>query len=298
MIPFYKKTEILNQFKEDEYKEIDYNTQVSNYFIENFNYTNFFLTKSCTQSLELAIMSLKFPYGKEVILPSYGFISIANAVAINGLKCIFVDCEPGTMNINTKEVLNAITKDTVAIITINYGGVACDYDELIPVRKENNIIIIEDNAHGIRAKYKDQWLGKLGDISTISFYFLKNISCDEGGGMSLNNKSLLSNFEVAYHFGTNKANFLRGEVNAYEWKGIGSNSKLANYLSEILYSQLTNSELIIREFVNKWQFYFDSLKNVILSTNNFYLITHITIKTKCVSFSLPQLFPCFQGAIK
>lgn len=260
MIQFYKRTEISLDSKAIYSNIENFNEGVSNYFIENFNYSNFFLTKSCTQSLELAIMSLRFPYGKEVILPSYGFISIANAVAINGLKCVFVDCEPGTMNINTNEVLNAITKDTVAIITINYAGVACDYDELIPICKENNIIIIEDNAHGIRAKYKDIWLGKLGDISTISFDFLKNISCDEGGGMSLNNTSLLSNFEVAFHFGTNKANFLRGEVDAYEWKGIGSNSKLANYLSEILYDQLANSELIIKEFVIKWQFYFDSLK--------------------------------------
>lgn len=255
MIPFYKKIKLDNQsiIQADNCWD-----SISEYFTEKFGYENFFTTKSCTQSLELAIMSLNLPQGQEVIIPSYGFVSLANAVVINGLKCVFVDCEPNTMNIDVQAAIHAISDKTAAVITINYGGVACDYGKLIPVCKEKGIAVIEDNAHGIRAKYQNEWLGKFGDISTISFDYLKNISCEEGGGISINDERLLQNFEIAYHFGSNRASMYRGEVTYYEWKGKGMNAILAQPLTQILYRQLIHSVEIIEEFRTKWEFYYQS----------------------------------------
>lgn len=266
MIPFFRKNffneeiELLKQWYNGEL--INVRDQLSNSFSNKFSYQNFFLTKSCTQSLELAILSLNLPFGKEVILPSYAFVSLANAVAINNLKCVFVDCDPNTMNISVDAAIQAITKDTAAIITINYGGISCDYDSLFPICKEKGIYIIEDNAHGIRAKYKDKWLGNFGDISTISFDFLKNISCNEGGGATINNENLLNNFQLAYDFGTNRNACLKGEVSFYEWKEKGTNAILAEHLAIILKSQLDKSDIIISEYISKWNKYYASLDDL------------------------------------
>lgn len=271
MIHFFKnnlfKEELssLNEF----YHNYDFNirNKVSQYFIQQFRYPNFSLTKSCTQSLELAIMSLNLPRGSEVIIPSYGFVSLANAVIVNGLKCVFVDCDPETMNINSTSIFNAISPSTSAIITINYGGVACDYDLLIPFCKDNKIILIEDNAHGIFAKYKDQYLGNFGDISTISFDFMKNISCNEGGGITINNLSLVESFYKSYFFGTNKKDFVAGNVNFYEWQSAGTNAILAEHLSVILLAQLSKSKEICKRYLDIWNTYYENLLK--LEDNNF-----------------------------
>ncbi len=263
MIPFFRKNyfledlDNLQSFYTGKYSDI--RSGVSQYCQSKFLYKNFHLTKSCTQSLEIAIMSLNLPKGSEVILPSYGFVSIANAVVINGLKCVFVDCDSNTMNISIPAVLNAITEKTKAIITINYSGIACDYDQLLSVCNRNEILLIEDNAHGICAKYKESYLGTFGDISTMSFDFFKNINCGEGGGIIINNSRFLDFFYKTYNFGTNKKDFLEGNVNAYEWKQSGTNAILAEPLAVILKYQLDNSEQIIQIFKDKWQFYYEEL---------------------------------------
>lgn len=263
MIPFFKKNHLSKELENlsDFYQEKlqDPRAKVQQYFNENFECYNFFLTKSCTQSLELAIMSLNISKGKEVILPSYGFVSLANAVAINGLKCVFVDCERDTMNISVDAIRNAISKDTAAIITINYSGVSCDYDAILDICKEHQLYLVEDNAHGIRCKYKGQPLGNFGDISTISFDYLKNISCGEGGGISINNERLFNRFIEAYYFGTNRQAFIEGKVNAYGWVNMGTNAQLAESLAVILLSQLKYSERIIGQYLSSWNFYYQEL---------------------------------------
>src|SRR5690554_4570805 len=263
MIPFFRKNHLaeelrgLSDFYQGKLKHP--RDEVQEYFIKNFGYENFYLTKSCTQSLELAIMSLNIPKGKEVILPSYGFVSLANAVAINGLKCVFVDCERDTMNISVEAIRNAISKDTAAVMTINYAGVSCDYDAIVDICSKHELYLIEDNAHGIRCKYKGKDLGAFGDISTISFDYLKNISCGEGGGISINNQSLFHRFIEAYHFGTNRQDFIEGNVSAYGWVNIGTNALLAESLAVILLSQLENSKGIIDQYLSSWNFYFKEL---------------------------------------
>ncbi|MDZ4844602.1 MAG: dTDP-4-amino-4,6-dideoxygalactose transaminase [Chitinophagales bacterium] len=214
-----------------------------------------YLTKSCTQSLELAAQLLNFQAGDEVILPSYGFVSTANAFASQGAKCKFIDIRPDTMNIDENLIEQAITEKTRAIITINYSGVGCNYDVIIPVAKKHNLILIEDNAHGILAKYKGEYLGRFGDISTNSFDHLKNISCGEGGAILFNNKAFEEQIKIRYEFGTNKLDFIAGKVSSYEWKGVGSNYYLSDLLSAFLLVQLENAHLIIERFKTRWNQY-------------------------------------------
>lgn len=264
MIPFFKKNHLaeelisLNNFYQG--GVTNPRSLVEKYVCEKYTYQNFFLTKSCTQSLNLALMTLGFSKGKEVIIPSYGFVSLANAVVINGLKCVFVDCEPDTMNISADAIENAINEHTVAVITINYGSIACDYDRIRNICQQNSLVLIEDNAHGIGAKYRDAYLGTFGDISTLSFDFYKNISCDEGGGITINDKSLMNSFVQSYYFGTNKKLFMEGHVSSYEWQHVGTNSLLAEHLAVVLQVQLEHTEAILGKYVNNWNFYYQELQ--------------------------------------
>lgn len=260
MISFFKKTSFCKELELQGLEEsTDFRELCIQYFIKHYSYKHFALTKSGTQSLELAFKAIDLPIGSEVILPSFSFVSIGNAITAAGLKCVFVDCEPNTMNISADAINKAISPSTKALVTINYGGVACDYDTIVPLCKENGIYLVEDNAHGIAAQYKGRNLGTFGDISTISFDYMKNISCDEGGGISINNPALLPAFKIAYEFGTNKRDFLEGKTDHYEWKGWGSNHALAQPLAAILFKQLRHADTIIDVFREKWLKYHQEL---------------------------------------
>lgn len=263
MIPFHKNTfeSLSGVLSLSEPNTFDnYRIKCNSWFTSNSKYHNFFFTKSCTQSLELAIMSLNLPAGSEVILPSFAFVSLANAINNLGFVCVFVDCDANTMNINADEIEQAISPLTKAIITINYGGIACDYDKIITICNKNQLYLIEDNAHGINAKYKEQPLGNFGHISTFSFDYLKNITCYEGGGVVINKNDLLNQFLVNYEFGTNRVAFLEGKSEFYEWKGMGSNARLAPPLYYYLSAQLEKADEIIDEFKRKWNLYQELLK--------------------------------------
>lgn len=214
-----------------------------------------YLTKSCTQALELAAQLLNFQPGEEVILPSYGFVSTANAFTLQGAKCKFIDIRPDNMNIDESLIEPAITEKTKAILTINYSGVGCNYDVINAVAKKYNLKVIEDNAHGVLAKYKGGYLGSFGDISTNSFDHLKNISCGEGGAILFNDDFFQEQVKLRYEFGTNKLDFIAGKVSSYEWKGLGSNYYLADFLSALLLVQLENAALIIERFKQRWNQY-------------------------------------------
>jgi dTDP-4-amino-4,6-dideoxygalactose transaminase len=262
MIEFYKKRIITKEIYEKYLQKIniDFRQECNNYIIDSFLYPNFYLTKSCTQSLELSLMILNLEPGSEIILPSFAFVSIANAISLRNLKCVFVDCEADTMNIDTDSIEAAISEKTKAVVCINYGGIACNFERLMEICKKNDLILIEDNAHGILAKYKNQWLGSLGDISTISFDFMKNISCNEGGGIVINDSKYIDDFKTAYELGSNKRDFIDGKTPYYEWKSLGSNHLLAEPLAAILYSQLSDSENIIETIKQKWEIYYRLLK--------------------------------------
>jgi dTDP-4-amino-4,6-dideoxygalactose transaminase len=266
VVPFFKK----NLFEAELLAYANYRkgdlTQpresVEAHFRDQFSLNNFYLTKSCTQALELAIQTLEIPSGREVILPSYSFVSLGNAVVLNGLRCVFVDCQPETMNICPEAIKNAITEQTAAVITINYGGISCDYDEIEKICKDHQLFLIEDNAHGIYAQYKEKALGTFGDISCISFDYLKNISCEEGGGISIHRKTLENKFQEAYQFGTNRAAFLRKETSSYEWKSAGTNAQIAEALAATLLTQLSQAERIITRYLEHWNRYFGALQHL------------------------------------
>lgn len=222
---------------------------------------NVFLTKSCTQSLELAIMILDLPTNSEVILPSYGFVSLANAVAMFGHTCVFVDCEADTMNISADAIEDAISPRTKAVITINYGGVSCcDYSRIREICDVNGLWLIEDNAHGLFTRFQDRPLGTFGDIATFSFDPLKIITAYEGGAIVINNETLTQKASSCLEMGTNKDDFRKGKVPYYEWTSIGTNANLALPLQSILLRQFEQSTTILEWFTQAWNYYYQGLK--------------------------------------
>lgn len=273
-VPFFKtaitgdEEQYVHQVLHDGNSFADKNfiSKCENWFAENHGLKNFFLTKSCTHSLELAALTLGIKTGDEVIMPSFAFVACANAIALRGATCVFVDIEPTSMNIDAAKIEAAITPKTKAILTINYSGVACDYVAIKKIAQKHQLFIIEDNAHGTGAKQGENSLGSFGDISTFSFDHLKNISCGQGGGIAINNEKLLENFFVHYEFGTNRRNFFKGKANRYEWKNLGSNFPLSELNAAMLYSQLENSEKINGRFVQLWNLYFEKLS--VLQTQN------------------------------
>jgi len=225
------------------------------WFAENHDLNHFFFTKSCTQSLELSIMLLDLPEGAEVIMPSYAFVSLANAVNNMGCNVVFVDCEKDTMNIDPLAIKAAISPKTKAVISINYGGVSCDYQKIKEICTDNQLYLIEDNAHGVLGKYKNDYLGTQGDISTFSFDYLKNFTCFQGGGIAINNKDLLERFYIVSEFGTNRRTYLNGKGNFYEWVGRGTNALVAAPLISLLAPQLEIAHDIVKQFNSNWTHY-------------------------------------------
>lgn len=249
MIPFYKPHTILGK----NHVSIEKN-EITNSFI------SFTLNKSCSQALELAVLSLNLKPKDEIILPSYSFVSLANAINNFGFKPIFVDCESDTMNISAENIVGAISSKTRAVISINYSGIGCDYDSIVPICKKYGLYLIEDNAHGILASYKGVPLGSFGDIATFSFDHLKMITCYEGGATVVNNEKLYETYSLASEFGTNRIDFLNQKTNFYEWKFKGTNSKLAEPLKNILEAQLFHANEIVQVFKDKWDRYHKAFK--------------------------------------
>lgn len=229
------------------------------WFAENHGLQNFFLTKSCTASLELAALALGIKAGDEIIMPSFAFVACANAFALRGAVCVFVDIHADSMDMDETKISAAITEKTKAILTLNYSGVACNYEAIKKIADKHHLYIIEDNAHGTGAKQGDKFLGTFGDVSTFSFDHLKNISCGQGGGIAINNEKLLENFFVHYEFGTNRRNFFKGKADRYEWKNLGSNFPLSELNAAMLFSQLENSKKINGRFVELWNTYREKL---------------------------------------
>ena len=196
------------------------------------------LTPSCTHALEMASMLANIGPGDEVILPSYTFTSAATAVTKFGATPIFVDIEMETKGINVNQVRDAITSRTKAISWVNYAGVAPDIEGLQSLAREFNLLLIEDNAHGLGGTYKGNPLGSFGDFATQSFHATKNIQCGEGGALVINNKEFIDRAEIIREKGTNRSKYIRGEVQKYQWVDQGSSYLLAESLAAILTGQL------------------------------------------------------------
>ncbi len=213
------------------------------------------LATSCTHALEMSALLLDLHPGDEVIVPSYTFVSTASAFALFGAKPVFVDSDPLTLNINPVLVEAAITPRTRAICVVHYGGVACDMEAFLDIAARRNLVLIEDNAHGLFAKYKGQPLGTFGSLATQSFHETKNLTCGEGGALVINDPTLVERAEMLREKGTDRSKFLRGQVDKYTWVDIGSSWVLSDLLAAILYGQLQRADRINGQRVSIWDRY-------------------------------------------
>lgn len=213
------------------------------------------LTTSCTHALEMAALLLDIQNGDEVILPSFTFVSTANAFVLRGAHPIFVDIRPDTLNLDESQLEGKITERTRAIIPVHYAGIGCDMETIMNIAEKYGISVIEDNAHGLFGKYQLKFLGTLGRLSATSFHATKNFTCGEGGALFINDPKYIERAEIIREKGTNKDQFIRGEVDRYTWIDIGSSYLLSDILAAFLYAQLENRERIVRSLRRVWEFY-------------------------------------------
>ena len=218
------------------------------------------LTTSCTHALEMSALLLGLKPGDEVIVPAFTFVSTASAFMLYGAKPVFVDVRQDTLNIDLDQAEAAITPRTRAICVVHYGGVACEMDRLTKLAKDHNLILIEDNAHGLFAKYRGKYLGTFGALATQSFHETKNITCGEGGALVINDASLAERAEILREKGTDRTKFLRGQVDKYTWVDVGSSWVISDLLAAILFGQLSRADKIYRQRMNIWNRYHDELQ--------------------------------------
>jgi dTDP-4-amino-4,6-dideoxygalactose transaminase len=230
-------------------------------FEETLGLPKALLTTSCTDALEMSSLLLNLKPGDEVIIPSFTFVSTANAFALRGVKPIFADVRPDTLNIDENKVEELITEKTRAIVPVHYAGVACEMDKLLTIAKKNNIAIVEDNAHGLFGKYKGKFLGTFGDLATLSFHETKNFICGEGGALLINDEKLIERAEIIREKGTNRSRFFRGQVDKYTWVDLGSSYLPSEILAAFLYAQLQEREKIQKKRNEIWNYYNENLLN-------------------------------------
>ncbi|MDP7720886.1 dTDP-4-amino-4,6-dideoxygalactose transaminase [Mycobacterium sp. TY814] len=204
------------------------------------------LTTSCTSALELAALLCDLRPGDEVILPSYTFVSTANAFVLRGATPVFVDVRPDTLNIDERLIERAITPRTRAIVPVHYGGVACEMDTIMDIAGRHDLLVVEDAAQGVFATYKGRWLGTIGHLGCYSFHETKNFSCGEGGALVINDSTMEHRAEILREKGTNRSQFLRGQADKYTWVDAGSSFLPSDMLAAFLVGQIENMEKITR----------------------------------------------------
>jgi dTDP-4-amino-4,6-dideoxygalactose transaminase len=220
------------------------------------------LTHSCTAALEMAAILADIQPGDEVIMPSYTFVSTANAFVLRGGVPVFVDIRPDTLTLDAEKIEAAITNKTRAIVPVHYAGVACDMDRIMEIANHHKLWVIEDAAQAIFSKYKNKPLGSIGHLATLSFHETKNVICGEGGALLVNYPNWVERAEIIWEKGTNRSQFFRGEVDKYTWVDVGS-SYLPNEISAaFLWAQLQEAEHITHERLRIWQKYHDAFADL------------------------------------
>ncbi len=259
--------------KEDEYMKAAINnhkicgdgefTKRCNAWIEEHTGTKkALLTTSGTQALEMSALLSEIQPGDEVILPSYTFVSTANAFVLRGAKLVFVDIRPDTMNIDEKLIEEAITDKTKVIAPVHYAGVGCEMDTIMDIAKCHNLIVVEDAAQGVNAFYKGKALGAIGDYGCFSFHETKNYSMGEGGAILINNEAQIEDAEIIREKGTDRSRFFRGQVDKYTWVNIGSSFLPSDINAAYLLAQLEMAEEINENRLASWARYNEALKDL------------------------------------
>jgi dTDP-4-amino-4,6-dideoxygalactose transaminase len=229
------------------------------FFEGRYGFAKTLMTTSCTDALEMCALLLKIKEGDEVIVPSFTFVSSANAFALRGAKLVFADSEFDNPNIAVSEIARLITPRTRAIVVVHYAGVACEMDPIIKLASTHGIALIEDAAQAIDSQYNGKPLGTLGALSAFSFHETKNVISGEGGLLAINDPAYITRAEILREKGTNRSSFFRGEVDKYGWVEIGSSFLPSDIISAYLYAQLESLDVIQSRRKAIWQRYWDRL---------------------------------------
>lgn len=226
------------------------------------------LTTSCTHATELAAILADIQPGDEVIMPSYTFVSTADAFVLRGAKVVFVDIRPDTMNIDEKLIEDAVTEKTKAIVPVHYAGVSCEMDTICDIAKRHNLYVIEDAAQGVLATYKGKALGTIGDFGCYSFHETKNYSMGEGGALLIKEEKNIERAEIIREKGTNRSKFFRGQIDKYTWMDAGSSYLPSDLNAAYLWAQLEVADKIYNDRMNTWNKYYEELNEL---ENNGYI---------------------------
>lgn len=217
------------------------------------------MTTSGTSALEMAALLADIKPGDEVIMPSYTFVSTANAFVLRGATIVFVDIRPDTMNIDENLIEDAITEKTKAIVPVHYGGVACEMDTICDIAERHNLVVVEDAAQGVMSFYKGRALGSIGDFGCYSFHETKNYSMGEGGAVLVNHEKNVERAEIIREKGTNRTKFFRGQVDKYTWVDLGSSYLQSELNCAYLYAQIEKPDIINNDRLQSWNTYYELL---------------------------------------
>ncbi|WP_163340999.1 dTDP-4-amino-4,6-dideoxygalactose transaminase [Desulfopila sp. IMCC35008] len=220
------------------------------------------LTHSCTAALEMSAMLFDVQPGDEVIMPSYTFVSTANAFVLRGATPVFVDVREDTLNIDEKLIERAITKNTKVIVPVHYAGVSCEMDSIMSLASLEKLKVVEDAAQGIQASYKGQSLGSIGDLGALSFHETKNVISGEGGALLINDEELCLRAEIIREKGTDRSRFFRGEVDKYTWQEVGSSFLPGELIAAFLWAQFEELNTITQKRIRIWERYYSNLKDL------------------------------------
>ena len=232
----------------------------SQWIEEKTKTTKCLLTTSCTHALEMAALLADIQPGDEVIMPSYTFVSTADAFVLQGAKAVFVDIRPDTMNIDENLIEAAITEKTKAIAVVHYAGVGCEMDKIMEIAGRHGLIVVEDAAQGMMASYKGKPLGTIGDFGCFSFHETKNYSMGEGGALLIGDGSYVEKAEIFREKGTNRSKYFRGQVDKYRWMNYGSSYLPSDMNAAYLYAQLELADEINDTRLARWNCYYEQLK--------------------------------------
>ncbi len=257
----------------------EYTKKCHKWFEEKLQCKKALLTTSCTHALEIAAILLDIHEGDEIIMPSYTFVSTANAFVLRGAKIVFVDIRPDTMNIDETKIEQAITDKTKVIVPVHYAGVGCEMDTIMDIANRHNLFVVEDAAQGMMSSYKGKALGTIGHLGAFSFHETKNYtSAGEGGLLIINDEKFKDRAEIIREKGTNRSLFFRGMVDKYSWVDVGSSYLMNDVSAAYLWGNLEKADEINENRLSTWQKYYNGLKE--LGTKG--LIALPTIPDECV----------------
>lgn len=238
----------------------EFTKKCSHWMEEKFQANHVLLTTSCTHALEMAAVLTQVKPGDEVILPSYTFVSTADAFVQRGATLVFVDIRPDTMNLDERLIEDAITDKTKVIVPVHYAGVGCAMDEIMEITARHHLMVVEDAAQGIYAYYKGRALGTIGDFGCYSFHETKNYSMGEGGALVFQNNDFLERAEIIREKGTDRSKFFRGQVDKYRWMDYGSSYLPSDLNAAYLWAQLEMADTIRKDRLDSWNYYNEELR--------------------------------------